>query len=361
MLMGPSAVAGSLARECEDTPVMHGRSGIPPWRRLARSFGRWPGWRVLHIGLMTLVAPGALIGTAAFLTDPAHTNLREWLDRRVSTMTEQPLGQDVLTMDGTEALSRVFVRRAFQLDAVREGWAPVPRIYLASLPSDLQALDPTEARKELFLRAALPLVLVVNEGVMADRGRLEALRHKREAGAALTEVESRWLRALARRYRAQPTDLGELLRRVDVIPPSLVLAQGAIETGWGTSRPAVEDNALFGEMRWVGDTPQDSDRPVVGGYIVRPFGHLFDCVRAYADNLNTHPAYADFRERRWEMRVLEERLDGYQLAITLDRYSERGWAYIADVRRVIRTNSLTQLDDAWLDGQSSALLIVPGT
>jgi len=340
--------------------VTQGRSGIPPWRRQIGALGRWPGWRFLHTGLMTMVVPGAMIGAAAFLTDPAHTELREWLDRRISTANERPLGQDVLTMDGSAALSQVFLHRAFELDAVRDGWAPVPRIYLASLPSDLSALDATETRKEMFLRAALPLVLVVNEAIMTDRGRLLDLSRTRGSGAALGEGEVRWLRALARRYRAKSIDLGELLRRVDVIPPSLVLAQGAIETGWGTSRPAIEDNALFGEMRWVGDSSSDPERRAVGGYIVRPFGRLFDCVRSYAQNLNTHPAYADFRERRAEMRALEERLDGYKLAITLDRYSERGWAYIADVRRVIRTNDLSELDGAWLDGQASALLVIPG-
>lgn len=324
----------------------------------------WPAWpgigRVIRIGLLSLLVPGAFLAAAAFLTDPARGSVARWLDSRVATDSLQPRARDVAPLDGTASLAQIFDRRLFRLDSVREGWAPVPRIFLTNLPADIEAIEVGDARKTLFMQAALPLILLVNESALAERQRLQTLWDRQRAGRALGEHEMRWLKALARHYRGNPDNLEDLLRRVDIIPPSLALAQGAAESGWGTSRPAREDNALFGQMTWTkGSIRPDGTRtdPV---FVVRPFDDLFDCVRAYARNLNSHPAYAEFRERRADMRILGQIPDGYRLAITLDRYSERGWAYLAEVRLIIRSNQLSQLDRAWLDAQSGALLLVPG-
>jgi Bax protein len=272
----------------------------------------------------------------------------------------RPAAPEIAPLDGTESLAEIFDRRFFRLDSVREGRAPVPRIFLTNLPADIDRIEHAEPRKTFFMQAALPLVLLVNESILAERQRIRALWDKTLRGLVLSEKETLWLKAVARRYRSKPDRFEDLLKRVDIIPPALALAQGAAESGWGTSRPAREDNALFGQMTWTkGSVGPDGTQgePV---YIVQPFDDLLQCVQAYARNLNSHPAYAEFRERRAEMRTLGQIPDGYRLAITLDRYSERGWAYLAEVRLIIRSNRLTQLDRAWLDTPSSALLLVPG-
>lgn len=332
-------------------------------RRAGARFGAWPAWvpigRAICIGLLSLVVPGVFVGAAAFLADPAQGSLARWLDARVASAGPQPDAREVAPLDGIASLQQILEGRSFRLDRVREGWAPVPRIFLRSLPADIEAVEIGEARKTLFMQAALPLVLRVNESILADRERLRSLWDKQRAGLALDDHETHWLKALARHYRGKPADIEGLLRRVDIIPPSLALAQGAAESGWGTSRPARQDNALFGQMTLIKGHILPDGSQVEPVYVVKPFDDLFECVRAYARNLNSHAAYAEFRERRAEMRILGQLPDGYRLAITLDRYSERGWAYLAEVRLIIRANLLAQLDGAWLDRPSGALLLDP--
>jgi len=325
----------------------------------------WAGWtpigRAVRLTMLSLIVPGVLLGVAAFLSDPARDDFARWLDARVASMSLRPGAPNLARLDGTAGLSSIFDRRYFRLEDVREGWAPVPRIFLTGLPGDMSDILADEVRKTMFMQAALPLVLLVNESILGERQRIQSLREKTREGGVLTQGEQHWLRTIARRYRARSGDFEDLLRRVDIIPPSLALAQGAVESGWGTSRPAREDNALFGQMTWTKGAIRSDGTQEEPAYIVQAFDDLLECVRAYARNLNSHPAYAEFRERRAEMRALGQAPDGYRLAITLDAYSERGWPYLAEVRLTIRANRLTQLDRAWLDAQSTALLLVPET
>ena len=136
-----------------------------------------------------------------------------------------------------------------------------------------------------------------------------------------------------------------MLRRVDIIPPSLAVAQAAEETGWGTSRFVRHGNALFGERIYRGTDGMVPHRiPKGPSFRVRRFGHLLAAVGAYASNLNTHPAYAGFRAERGTMRAARNRFDAPVLAGSLEAYSERREAYIETLRAIIRTNALTEFD-----------------
>jgi Bax protein len=142
-----------------------------------------------------------------------------------------------------------------------------------------------------------------------------------------------------------PQVIAELLRRVDILPPSLVLAQAAIESGWGTSRFVREGNNLFGQ--WVtGDTPGQvpSDADPADGYRVAAYDTIAHSVRSYLRNLNTHRAYRQLRHWRADLRAAGEPLDSMILSASLVRYSERGEAYVEDLLRVIRGNRLDLLD-----------------
>ncbi len=123
------------------------------------------------------------------------------------------------------------------------------------------------------------------------------------------------------------------------MPLSLALAQAAQESGWGRSRPAREDNALFGQMMFA-----PAVRPQV-----QPFDDLLETVNAYARNLNSHRAYAEFRQRRAALRAKGDMLDGQALAAFIQRYSERGPLYVAAIRHLMRSNNLSMLDATMLD------------
>ena len=131
----------------------------------------------------------------------------------------------------------------------------------------------------------------------------------------------------------------ELLSRVDIVPPSLAVAQAAEETGWGTSRFVRRGNALFGERSYKSSDGMVPQRiPPGDNFRIRRFGQLLAAVDSYVSNLNTHPAYAAFRARRSEMRAAEGRFNATALAGDLEAYSVRRQAYVETVRAIIRTN-----------------------
>jgi Bax protein len=236
-----------------------------------------------------------------------------------------------------DELAGFFRQVSYSLGDIRQGEA-VPPIRLEKIPSDLGNKDGSE-RKALFITALLPVVLEVNQRILADREQLLYLSEKLKARPArVTTIERIWLEEIAERYDTPADNLDELLRRVDVVPPSMAIAQGGVESGWGTSPAARAANSLFGQLQVVSrsvTTPQ-------------PFANLGEATAAYITNLNTHRAYAAFRAARASSRERGEALDGYQLIGSLLRYSELGQDYVRFVRQIMRENDLSDFDKARL-------------
>jgi Bax protein len=237
------------------------------------------------------------------------------------------------------ALDDQFTEQGYTLEALRSESVAVPRLFLAKLPADLPTLDSISLRKEVFVKMLLPLILVENERILAEREQLLKVRDRLKAGGTLSGHDEDWLEALAEQYGVDddaPDSIPELIRRVDAVPPSLAIGQAALETGWGTSDVAHRGQAMFGQM-------------VATGSSVRRFEHLAHAVEAYALNLNTHKAYHRFRTKRADMRGRGLAPDGYDLALTLGSYSERKMDYVRDVRGIIKANKFRPLDQARLD------------
>lgn len=244
--------------------------------------------------------------------------------------------------------------RAYRINEIGRGKRLVPRVFLARLPAYLAELPPAR-RKVAFATTVLPLVLRVNELLIEDRRRLQGIRQRLTEGGRIEKWEVSWSLKVARTYRTgRPQNLDQvdwpaLLRRLDIIPPSLGIAQAANESGWGTSRFAREGNAIFGQWMF-GDGPGmiPAERPQGSAHRVRSFDFLIESVLGYAQNLNTHEAYQEFRRLRAEGRAAGAIPDGSALAATLVNYSVRGEAYVEDIRSIIRLNRLGPLDGARL-------------
>lgn len=203
-------------------------------------------------------------------------------------------------------------------------------------------------RKSKFFRFVRPLLEAENNRVLEQRRMLEDIR------AALAESASvprgrqrRRLAALAEEYRVDPEALSpgalvaQLMLRVDAVPVSLGLAQAAKESAWGTSRFAADGNALFGQRCFedgCGLVPE-SRHPQLN-HEVRVFETPAEAVASYVRNLNTHPDYENMRRMRAALRRSGRPVTGFQLAATLDSYSERGRVYTEEVRDMIRVNRL---------------------
>lgn len=255
---------------------------------------------------------------------------------------ERPARTQSATLDqpAAQQAAKRSARATFD-SAKRLGIAPAPPAVMEGLSSKTLS----NRRKLWFIKTVTPLVIHANERILRDRLRIEILKVYTDAGIELDRSEAQWLNRIARRYKLAKLDFKALLRRVDIVPPSLALAQAAEESGWGRSRFAREGNALFGQRVYRGKSgivPKERAEGEV--YRVRAFDSALHAVRAYKHNLNTHSAYEVFRRQRADMRRRWGWLDGYVLAGGLLRYSERREAYLDAIRTIMRGNGLGVLD-----------------
>lgn len=306
----------------------------------------------------------SLFGLAAvLLVSIAPPALADSRPQRVDLMYVPPAPAVLITtqfMDATSAelLLEQFDDAGYDLDAVRGGASTVPRLYTAALPKDLRKLKAGDGRKDAFIGAMLPLVLMANEEILQLRRRLEALADKVDAGELLSAQEVEWLLEVSTLYETDPWDFDELLLRVDALPVSLTLAQAIEESGWGTSRYARDGNALFGQRTWSagpGMTARKDGKAL--DHRALAFVDLMQSVRAYMQNLNTHPAYRKFRAERQRQRDEGQLLDGGVLANFLGRYAENE-TYAQNLRRLIRHNDLDAFESARLASGVTAEALV---
>ena len=248
------------------------------------------------------------------------------------------------------------------LNYTSESWAAglreVPRIYFDKVGQNWKKTSehiPVKEKKNIFFRLLGPLVLISNEMINKDRIRL-----------ATEDINSPWSKNLALKYKVikkidqtlTPEQFFELKKRVDIIPASLALAQGAEESGWGTSRFAAQGNALFGQWDFSGKGMRPAQqRKELGDYGLARFDTPLDSVKGYMLNLNTTYAYEKLRSRRLELRQNNKKVTGYELAKTLDKYSERGQAYIDGLHNMMSYNKLQATDDAYLSDTPSIHLV----
>tara|TARA_Y100000590_G_scaffold463263_1_gene629590 strand:+ start:744 stop:1352 length:609 start_codon:yes stop_codon:yes gene_type:complete len=191
----------------------------------------------------------------------------------------------------------------------------------------------------------LPLVLEENNRIRLDRKKLFSILNKNMN----TDKEKKWLLSKFKQYGVVNNDLSTLKVRMDIVPVSLAIAQAAKETGWGTSRFAIEGNALFGQWTWSGEgiKPAGIDSEE-SNHKVMKFKVLKASVRAYQRNLNTHGSYKKFRSARANMRDSDEELDSLVLAEYLDKYAATGKEYTKIIKQIIKQNDLQDFDKAKL-------------
>ncbi|MDC1059923.1 glucosaminidase domain-containing protein [Alphaproteobacteria bacterium] len=211
-------------------------------------------------------------------------------------------------------------------------------------------LDFLSQSKKDFVKTLLPLISYQNQNILLERSKLQELRASLIDHNTLTNTDLKFLNKISQKYRTKTNDkhkydlVNELLNRVDIIPNSIVLAQAANESGWGSSRFAREFNALFGEYTYnYSDGVVPLLREEGEKHLVKTFTSVDKSVQSYFNNLNSHYAYEDFREVRKMMReknnfsnikLLVEELDSYAADIN----------YITTINAIIDANKLDQFD-----------------
>lgn len=241
-------------------------------------------------------------------------------------------------------------------DGGAEGIVVEPMV-VERIPDDLDGDVPAAERKQRFLDILTPLVLLENERLAALRQEAAGLVKRLEDGIPLTAADERRLTDLAGRYRVDgdplddPAARTDLLARIDTIPVSLALAQAANESAWGSSRFAREARNLFGI--WTYDESKGiipKRRGAGKKHLVRRFDSLSDSVGYYMHTLNSHPAYAELRERRARLRAQGMEPSGMALSEGLEKYSAKGREYVRMIQDMIEDNRLSALEDARLAG-----------
>jgi len=211
-------------------------------------------------------------------------------------------------------------------------------------------LDFLSQSKKDFVKTLLPLISYQNQNILLERSKLEELRATLIDHNTLSKTDLKFLNKISKKYRIKTADkykydlVNELLNRVDIIPNSIVLAQAANESGWGSSRFAREFNALFGEYTYdYSDGVVPLLREEGEKHLVKSFASVDKSVQSYFNNLNSHYAYQDFRKVREMMRkknnfsnikLLVEELDSYAADVN----------YITTINAIIDANKLDQFD-----------------
>jgi len=254
-------------------------------------------------------------------------------------------------------------------EAWQAGIREVPRVYLTTIGDRWGKTTTKEIdvllKKQLFFRGLAPLILHSNELIMKDRKRLEEIRTMMQGNNPLSEMDQIWTRKLAGLYKVKSSDdqvvstmIEELWKKVDIVPPSLALGQGAEESGWGTSRFAAAGNAIYGQWTWGKNAMvPEEQRKELGNYGIAAFESLQESICGYMLNLNTHNAYADLRNKRAELRESGQKITGSVLAEQLTKYSERGEEYVKGLKSLMEYNRLSPVDDAYLSDKPQIFLI----
>lgn len=213
---------------------------------------------------------------------------------------------------------------------------------------DFTDYEAGDERKAAFFSYFLPIVQERNQEIRDTRQELKAWR---QAPDELGWWSRRSVESLAETYGMDSFDINAdadwnmLLRRVDVIPPSLALAQAANESAWGISRFAKQGNNFYGQWcftKGCGIVPNSRDADKA--HEVAAFGSPEESVERYIHNLNSHNAYVPLRSIRENLRANEKQVTGNALAAGLDKYSERGEEYIKELRAMMRFNELDDHD-----------------
>lgn len=267
------------------------------------------------------------------------------LSKNVPSKAVQQLSQSA------EQTSRL-LRVAYHPDSVRLGNAS------RYSPPDFNLYHDSSEKKEAFYEYLLPMIHKANQEVTQERAWLSSMGDLLLAGVPLSENQIQALGRVEKRYDlgslsrgtidsvdqslvATARRVGVLLKRVDVVPASLIVAQAAKESGWGTSRFATQGNNFFGIWCFYegcGLTPLQ--RTEGFNHEVATFESVEQGVRYYVRTINTHNAYKDLRALRSDARRSDEQSPGELLANGLLRYSERGLAYVQEVQSMIRHNNL---------------------
>ncbi len=258
---------------------------------------------------------------------------------------EKQASHGIFVQSGKELIALLKEKELWDISGKNE----IPALLIEGFPGDLSQVH-VQLKKKAFIHSLLPVVMVALEEVRQERLQLLAIVKQLGVGPellvfsrslpswqkGLADVDTQFVLALTRKYRTQ--NGATLLKRVNVLPASLVLAQGAIESSWGGSRFAREANNIFGMWTWQDKGLIPARREPGKTHKIAIYDSILDSVKAYILTINRVQAYEDLRQIRATTH------DPYKIAEGLLKYSEKGDQYVSIIARIIEVNQLQSYD-----------------
>ena len=270
----------------------------------------------------------------------------------IKRLNQFDLNNKYLSSDQFEDKKVVFQWSKLILNNVKNN-VSIPRMYFPFIPKNISQYE-IDKKKSIFIAILLPIVLRGNELVLEERNLMKI---------AFSTNNIYQIEYFSKKYKVKnfkklnfsSLDRSrlniikmELLKKINTIPISMILAQSIIESGWGTSRFAQEGNALFGQWTWKNEDGIKPKGNLEANFSVKNFKSLLDSVNSYILNLNTHPAYDELRNFRISQHNMGKNVNGNDMANFLQKYAEIGYTYVLKVKEMIRKNKLNKFENSKL-------------
>ena len=271
---------------------------------------------------------------------------------RIKKLNQFYLNNNYLSSDQFEDKTALFQWSKLILNNV-ENNVSIPRMYFPHIPKNISQYE-INKKKSVFTAILLPIALRGNELALEERklmkiafstNNIYQIEHfsKKYKVKNFKKTNFSSLNRLQRKVIEM-----ELLKKINTIPISIILAQSIIESGWGASRFAQEGNALFGQWTWRNDDGIKPKGNLDASFSVKNFKSLLDSVNSYILNLNTHPAYKELRNFRLSQYNMGKNITGNDIANFLTRYAEIGHIYVVKVKEMIKKNKLSKFENTKL-------------
>ncbi|MGO2118723.1 MAG: glucosaminidase domain-containing protein [Fusobacterium sp.] len=205
----------------------------------------------------------------------------------------------------------------------------------SKLNVDLRKLSPAK-KKDAFINLMLPSIRIVHKEILNNRRIVENLKGKRKYSIE----EEKYLKEIFKKYKVEFKNFDELESKMIIYPTSLILAQGGLESAWGTSRFFREGNNAFGI--WSSKKNEEriaakSSRKNFTAHL-RSYKTLKETVEDICMLMSRADAYKKVRQH------INEGTDAYTIADGLTKYSEEGKVYVNKIKRTLKYNKLEKYD-----------------
>lgn len=217
-------------------------------------------------------------------------------------------------------------------------------VFSMGLPTEYYKIKNTKQMKEYFFNYILSITKEENNNIIRDRYFIKNIYINLSKIPKTSSTYKRFLQITKRYKLTDKSTLDEYLKTVDVIPNSLVLAQAAVESGWGKSRFTKQANNIFGQWTWDGKGLDPIQRDEGKKHQIKIFPSIKASVKGYMINLNLGWGYKAFRQLRFDLRKEGKEPKGFELSSTLINYSQQKEVYVKIIQDIIRINKLAKYD-----------------